>query len=102
MRSSTSRSTFGPALTDAGRGSASSLDSESGRALYVPEGCAHGFQTLVDESDVTYMISTPYAPESACGVRWDDPAFAIAWPTTDERTISERDRSWPDYMPDRG
>ena len=52
----------------------------SGRALYVPEGCAHGFQTLVDDSDVTYMISMPYAPEAAAGVRWDDPTLAIAWP----------------------
>ena len=78
------------------------LDSESGRALYIPEGCAHGFQTLEDESDVTYMISTPYAPESASGVRWDDTAFGIDWPATHDRTIGARDRSWPDYMPDRG
>ena len=77
------------------------LDSESGRALYVPEGCAHGFQTLVDESDVTYMISTPYAPEASSGVRWDDPMLAIAWPKVDgERTISERDRALPAYGPD--
>ena len=78
------------------------LDSESGRALYIPKGCAHGFQTLEDESDVTYMISTPYAPESASGVRWDDTAFGIDWPATHDRTIGARDRSWPDYMPDRG
>jgi dTDP-4-dehydrorhamnose 3,5-epimerase len=43
------------------------------------------------------MISTPYAPEAATGVRWDDPFFAIAWPPAERRVISERDRSWPDF-----
>jgi dTDP-4-dehydrorhamnose 3,5-epimerase len=73
------------------------LDAASGRALYVPEGFAHGFQTLVDETDVLYMISTRYAPAASTGVRWDDPAFAIAWPEADERVISDRDRAWPDF-----
>ena len=75
------------------------LDEENGRALYVPEGCAHGFQTLVADSDVLYLISSPYVPEASSGVRWDDPAFGIEWPPTAERTIGERDRSWPDYAP---
>jgi dTDP-4-dehydrorhamnose 3,5-epimerase len=75
------------------------LDPESGRALYIAEGCAHGFQTLKDESDVTYMISTPYAPGSAAGVRWDDAAFGIDWPPAEERIIGERDRGWPDFEP---
>jgi dTDP-4-dehydrorhamnose 3,5-epimerase len=74
------------------------LDPENGRALYVPEGCAHGFQTLVDETDVSYMISVPYAPEASAGVRWDDPDLAIVWPHTDERVISERDLSLPGYV----
>lgn len=73
------------------------LDAERGTALYVPKGFAHGFQTLVDGAEVFYMISTPYAPDAASGVRWDDPAFGIEWPKADTRTISERDRSWPDY-----
>jgi dTDP-4-dehydrorhamnose 3,5-epimerase len=73
------------------------LDADSGRALYVPEGFAHGFQTLEDETDVLYIISTPYAPGASTGVRWDDPAFGIAWPEAAERTISEKDRAWPDY-----
>ena len=73
------------------------LEAELGNALYVPKGFAHGFQTLVDETDVLYMISDPYVPESASGVRWDDPAFAIEWPHAETRTISERDRAWPDY-----
>jgi dTDP-4-dehydrorhamnose 3,5-epimerase len=75
------------------------LDADEGRALYIPEGVAHGFQTLTEHCDVLYMISTPYAPDAASGVRWDDPAFAIEWPETPERIISERDRSWPDWSP---
>jgi len=73
------------------------LDADGGRALYVPKGFAHGFQTLVDDVDVLYMMSTPYAAEAASGVRWDDPFFQIEWPETDSRTISERDLSWPDF-----
>jgi len=73
------------------------LEEAAGRALYVPEGFAHGFQTLVDDVDVLYMISTPYAPESASGVRWDDPFLAIEWPHTGRRVISDRDRTWPDF-----
>jgi dTDP-4-dehydrorhamnose 3,5-epimerase len=76
------------------------LDHENGRALYVPEGCAHGFQTLEDDSDVLYLISHPYAPEASAGVRWDDPLFAIEWPAVPERIIGERDRAWPDYVPE--
>ena len=56
------------------------LTAENGRALYVPEGCAHGFQTLEDASEILYQISSAYAPEAARGVRWDDPAFSIEWP----------------------
>ena len=72
---------------------------ESGRALYIPEGCAHGFQTLLPDTDVFYAISAPYAPDAASGVRWDDPFFGIAWPETAERIVNSRDRSWPDYRP---
>jgi dTDP-4-dehydrorhamnose 3,5-epimerase len=75
------------------------LAAETGRALYIPKGFAHGFQSLVDDAEVFYMISEPYAPESASGVRWDDPAFGIGWPPAGSRIINERDRSWPDYRP---
>lgn len=85
------------ALRREGTGWESRLDPASGRALYIPEGCAHGFQTLVDETDVAYMISAPYAPDAAAGVRWDDPTIAIAWPGAAKRTISERDRALPAY-----
>ena len=78
------------------------LAAESGTALYIPKGFAHGFQTLVDGAEVFYMISDPYVPEAASGVRWDDPAFGIDWPSADARIINERDRSWPDYRPDGG
>ncbi len=71
------------------------LDPESGRALYVPEGCAHGFQTLVDETELSYLISERYDADLARGVRWDDPSLAIAWPSCERRVISERDRTLP-------
>ncbi|HTO48135.1 MAG TPA: dTDP-4-dehydrorhamnose 3,5-epimerase family protein, partial [Burkholderiales bacterium] len=66
---------------------------ENRRALYVPEGFAHGFQTLEDDTEVLYQMSEFYHPELARGVRWDDPAFAIGWPLPDP-ILSERDRSY--------
>lgn len=72
------------------------LDVDGGRSLYVPEGLAHGFQTLVDGSEVLYQMSHEYVPSHARGARWDDPAFGIDWPDA-ERTISERDRTYPDF-----
>jgi dTDP-4-dehydrorhamnose 3,5-epimerase len=73
------------------------LSAERANALYIPKGFAHGFQTLVDGAEVFYTMSDPYVPEASAGVRWDDPAFGIEWPHADERTINERDRSWPDF-----
>lgn len=73
------------------------LTADNRHALYVPEGCAHGFQTLVDASEVFYQISTPYCAAAARGVRWDDPAFAIRWPEVGERVISERDNTYPNF-----
>lgn len=72
------------------------LDCESRRMLYVPEGLAHGFQTLEDDTEVFYQMSEFYAPDHARGVRWNDPAFGIRWPEA-ERTISERDQHYPDF-----
>jgi dTDP-4-dehydrorhamnose 3,5-epimerase len=63
-------------------------------SVYAPEGCAHGFQSLEDDTEVLYLISTPYAPEAARGVRWDDPTLGIDWPI-DHPILSERDRSFP-------
>ena len=72
------------------------LSAENGHALYVPEGCAHGFLTLEGASEVLYMISAPHVPEAARGVRWDDPAFGIAWPA-EVRVVKDRDATYPDF-----
>jgi len=74
------------------------LSAENHRMIYVPEGCAHGFQTLQDDTEVAYQMSAAYAPEYARGVRWDDPAFGIAWPP-DDRTILDRDQNYPSFLP---
>jgi len=73
------------------------LTVENRRLLYVPEGFAHGFQTLEENTEVFYQISNFYAPGSEGGVRWNDPAFGIMWPATDGVTINERDRNYPDF-----
>lgn len=73
------------------------LTAQNRQMLYVPVGFAHGFQTLVGETEVFYQMSQFYVAESARGVRWNDPLFAIDWPP-DDRTISERDRSYPDFQ----
>lgn len=73
------------------------LSADNRRGLYVPRGFAHGFQTLVDDTEIFYMISEPYAPEAGGGVRWDDPAFGIEWPLGHPTEISDKDRSWPDF-----
>ena len=70
------------------------LSSVNRRSLFIPEGCAHGYVTLVDRSEVQYQISTGYRPGLARGYRWDDPAFGIIWPVPILR-VSERDRSLP-------
>jgi dTDP-4-dehydrorhamnose 3,5-epimerase len=77
------------------------LSADNGLAYFIPAGCAHGFQSLVDASEVLYVMSTRYVPEAAAGVRWDDPAFAIKWPDAPPggRTMSERDRTWPAFQP---
>jgi dTDP-4-dehydrorhamnose 3,5-epimerase len=64
--------------------------------LYVPKGFAHGFQTLVDDTEVIYLMSDAYNAEAERGIRWNDPGFAIAWPT-DISIISEKDRNWPEF-----
>ena len=76
---------------------ATELSAANGRGLYVPAGLAHGFQTLQDASELLYMMGHEYVPEAVRGVRWDDPAFAIEWPSAARRIISERDRTHPDY-----
>jgi len=72
------------------------LTAEKRNMLYVPEGCGHGFLTLEDNTEVFYQMSEFYNPQSARGVRWNDPAFQIAWLSAPE-VISERDRTYPDF-----
>ena len=72
------------------------LSARNRAMLYVPEGCAHGFQTLEDDTEVLYQMSHHYVPEAARGVRWNDPVVGIKWPAAEARIISERDRAWPD------
>jgi dTDP-4-dehydrorhamnose 3,5-epimerase len=74
------------------------LDAASGRALYIPAGFAHGFQTLTDDAVVTYHISAFHVADAADGVRWNDPAFGIEWPGAPERIMSDRDRTYPDHV----
>lgn len=76
------------------------LTAENDRSLFVPAGFAHGFQTLVDDTEMLYVMSTPYVAEAARGVRWDDPAFGIAWPQApvDGRLLSERDATYEDFQ----
>ena len=76
------------------------LSEENRRALYIPAGMAHGFQSLSDDSELLYLMGNAYVPEASRGVRWDDPAFAIDWPEPDgPRIISDRDASFPDFAP---
>lgn len=72
------------------------LSAATRRALYIPEGFAHGFQTLTDGAEVLYQISRPHVADAARGARWNDPAFGIRWPRT-VSCISERDRTYPDF-----
>jgi dTDP-4-dehydrorhamnose 3,5-epimerase len=73
---------------------ATALTASNRKAIYVPKGFAHGFQTLEDDTEVFYQISQFYSPEHARGVRWDDPAFAVRWPEA-VRAMADRDRSYP-------
>lgn len=74
------------------------LTSKNRRALYIPPGFAHGFQSLVPDTEVFYQMTTFFVPGFSRGVRWDDPAFKISWPIS-EMVISERDQSYPDFDP---
>ncbi len=71
------------------------LDAEQGKALYIPPGCAHGFQVLEPDSEVLYFMSAPYEPAAARGLRWNDPTLAIAWPLPDEARLGPRDAALP-------
>lgn len=76
------------------------LTADNRLSFYVPEGCAHGFLTLEDNTEVFYQMSEFYAPEYSRGFRWNDPAFGIEWPTK-VQVISDRDRNYPDWAVSR-
>jgi dTDP-4-dehydrorhamnose 3,5-epimerase len=74
------------------------LSARNRRMLYVPRGFAHGFQTLEDDTETFYLVSEFYVAGAEGGVRWDDPMFGIEWPLGDPSEISNKDRSWPDFV----
>jgi dTDP-4-dehydrorhamnose 3,5-epimerase len=74
------------------------LNPENGLMLYAPEGFAHGYQTLRDDTEMSYLTSKPYAPSAARGVRYDDPVFGITWPLP-VSVVSEADKKWPLNVP---
>lgn len=78
------------------RWAAVELSAENRRAFYIPKGVAHGFQTLVDDTELYYEMSERYAGEAARGVRWNDPAFGIEWPIA-APILSASDAAWPDF-----
>lgn len=72
------------------------LDDVNKRQLLVPKGFGHGFQTVSDHVEVTYLVSAKYTPSAEGGVRWNDPAFGITWPL-EPTDMSDKDRNWPDF-----
>lgn len=72
------------------------LTADNRRMLYMPEGIAHGYLTLADDTEAYYHASSPWVPAAESGVRWDDPAFGIQWPF-EPTLVSERDRQWPGF-----
>jgi len=90
-----------PGSVTYGRFHATELSVKTGQMLFIPQGCAHAFQTLEDATSLVYYISAPYDPDSARGVAWDDPAIGVAWPIK-HAILSERDRGLPrlkDFRP---
>ena len=83
--SSTCKKWFGIELTESNR-----------KMLFIPEGFAHGYLTLVEDTEAFYMSSAFYAPEAERGLRWDDPAIGIKWPITDNLNLTDKDKSWVD------
>ncbi|MDR1606818.1 MAG: dTDP-4-dehydrorhamnose 3,5-epimerase [Deltaproteobacteria bacterium] len=73
------------------------LTAENGRALLIPKGCAHGFQTLLDDTEVLYLVSAYYEPSAEGGLPWNNPGLNINWPQQPPAVISDKDNSWPDY-----
>lgn len=73
------------------------LTRDNKEMLYIPPGCAHGYLTLKKNTEVYYLVSARYAPESESGIRWNDPAFSIDWPISENLILSAKDQAWPDF-----
>ena len=73
------------------------LTADARRMLYVPEGCAHGYLALAENTEIFYLVSQFYSAGDERGLRWNDPAFGIEWPITQDLVISDKDRRWPDW-----
>lgn len=74
------------------------LAARGDRMLYIPPGCAHGFLTLEDDTEVAYAMTVPFVPGAGRGFRYDDPAFGIAWPRV-PAVVSGKDLAWPPFLP---
>lgn len=74
------------------------IDAESRSLVFVPAGCAHGYQALTNDAEVSYQVSHPYVPGAERGLRWDDPSLAIVWPVSEPVIVSAKDRAWPDVQ----
>jgi dTDP-4-dehydrorhamnose 3,5-epimerase len=74
------------------------LSADNRRMLYIPEGLAHGYQTLTDDAELFYFVSTEYSADHQRGVRWNDPAFGIDWPLGEPTSIHDRDRHYGDFQ----
>jgi dTDP-4-dehydrorhamnose 3,5-epimerase len=88
-----------PLSSTFGRWCATDLLAAERNAVYIPEGCAHGFQTLLDDCELEYLITPEYGPSAMRGIRWDDPLLAIDWPIKDDVVVSPRDRQLPLFDP---
>lgn len=75
------------------------LSAANGRMVYIPKGLAHGYLTLAANTSLFYWMDEIYDPSCSAGVRWNDPAFGIVWPSTESLTMAERDRNYPDFKP---
>ena len=74
------------------------LNANNGQMLLIPENFAHGYQCLVDHTEIFYQVSQFYTPDAERGIRWNDTDFNIQWPEMDRPIISDKDKSWPDFL----
>jgi dTDP-4-dehydrorhamnose 3,5-epimerase len=75
------------------------ISAESHQAIYVPAGCAHGVQTLEDDTEMLYMVSATYNPAAEAGICWNEPFFGVEWPDVGQRIVTDKDQSWPAFHP---